>query len=61
MIVALGYSTIYQATVKLALWRLAMETAEISGVAALDRVKAAGRPSSAVGEGLADALHLGGI
>ncbi|HET7679635.1 MAG TPA: DUF898 family protein [Xanthobacteraceae bacterium] len=61
MIVMLGYSTIYQATVKLALWRLGMEAAEISGVAALDRVKAAGRPTSAVGEGLADALHLGGI
>jgi uncharacterized membrane protein YjgN (DUF898 family) len=61
MIVMLGYSTIYQATVKLALWRLGTEAAEISGVAALDRVKAAGRPTSAVGEGLADALHLGGI
>jgi hypothetical protein len=61
MIFALGYSTIYQATVKLALWRRGMEAAEISGIAALDRVKAAGRPTSAVGEGLADALHLGGI
>jgi uncharacterized membrane protein YjgN (DUF898 family) len=61
MIVALGYSTIYQATVKLALWRLGMEAAEISGIAALDRVKAAGRPTSALGEGLADALHVGGI
>ena len=61
MILALGYSTIYQATVKLSLWRLAMESAEISGIAALDRVKAAGRPTSAVGEGLADALQVGGI
>ncbi len=61
MIIALGYSTIYQATVKLALWRRGMEAAEISGIAALDRVKAAGRPTSALGEGLADALHLGGI
>jgi uncharacterized membrane protein YjgN (DUF898 family) len=61
MILALGYSTIYQATVKLALWRLGMESAEISGVAALDRVKAGGRPASPVGEGLADALHVGGI
>jgi uncharacterized membrane protein YjgN (DUF898 family) len=61
MIVALGYSTIYQATVKLSLWRLGMETAEISGIAALDRVKASGRPSSAFGEGLADALQVGGI
>jgi uncharacterized membrane protein YjgN (DUF898 family) len=61
MILALGYSTVYQATVKLSLWRLGMESAEISGIAALDRVKAAGRPTSALGEGLADALHLGGI
>ena len=61
MLVALGYSTIYQATVKLSLWRLGMESSEISGIAALDGVKAAGRPTSALGEGLADALHLGGI
>ena len=61
MIVALGYSTIYQATVKLSLWRLGMESAELSGLAALERVKAAGRPASAVGEGLADALNFGGI
>jgi hypothetical protein len=61
MILALGYSTVYQATVKLSLWRLGMESAEISGIAALDRVKAAGRPTSAFGEGLADALNVGGI
>jgi uncharacterized membrane protein YjgN (DUF898 family) len=61
MILALGYSTVYQATVKLALWRLGMESAEISGVAALDTVKAAGGPTSAFGEGLADALNVGGI
>ena len=59
--VALGYSTIYQGTVKLSLWRLGTESAVLSGVAALDHVKAAGRPSSAVGEGLADALNIGGI
>ena len=61
MVIALGYSTIYQATVKLSLWRHGMESAEISGVAALDKVKAAGRPTSALGEGLADALQVGGI
>jgi uncharacterized membrane protein YjgN (DUF898 family) len=61
MIIALGYSTVYQATVKLSLWRLGMESAEISGIAALDRVKAAGRPASALGEGLADALNVGGF
>jgi uncharacterized membrane protein YjgN (DUF898 family) len=61
VLVALGYSTIYQATVKLSLWRLGMESAELAGIEILDHVKAAGRPSSAVGEGLADALHVGGI
>lgn len=61
LIVALGYSMIYQATVKLSLWRLGMESVEISGIAALDRVRSVGRPVSAFGEGLADALNVGGI
>lgn len=60
VMVALGFSTVYQATVKLSLWRLGMESAELSGIAALDQVKAIGKPSSAVGEGLADALQVGG-
>ncbi len=60
VMIALGYSTIYQATVKLSLWRLGMEAAELSDIAALDHVKAAGKPSSALGEGLADALQVGG-
>lgn len=57
----LGYSTIYQATVKLSLWRHGTESVEVDGLAALDRVTAVGRPSSAIGEGLADALNVGGI
>ena len=57
----LGYSTIYQATVKLAIWRLGMESLDLEGFAALDWVKAVGEPSSAVGEGLADALNVGGF
>lgn len=61
VIIALGYSTIYQATVKLALWRFSMDSAELSGIAALEHVRAAGRPTSALGEGLADALHVGGF
>ncbi|MEA2951012.1 MAG: hypothetical protein QOJ96_532 [Alphaproteobacteria bacterium] len=59
--IALGYSTIYQATVKLSLWRLAVESLDLSGITALDHVKASGQPSSAVGEGLADALNVGGF
>jgi uncharacterized membrane protein YjgN (DUF898 family) len=57
----LGISAIYQGTVKLALWRVGMESVELEGVAALDHVRADGVPSSAVGEGLADALNVGGF
>jgi uncharacterized membrane protein YjgN (DUF898 family) len=61
ILVMLGYSTIYQVTVKLRLWALSFETVEFIGLDALDGVKAAGGPSSAFGEGLADALDLGGL
>jgi hypothetical protein len=61
VIIALAYSTIYQATVKLRLWKVSFESIELSGLDALNRVKAAGAASSAVGEGLADALNVGGI
>ncbi len=58
--VALGFSTVYRATVMLSLWQLGMESLQLSGLSALERVKATGRPSSALGEGLADALNVGG-
>lgn len=61
VIVALGFSTVYRATVQLSLWQLGMESLQLSGLSALERVKATGRPSSALGEGLADALNVGGI
>ena len=57
----LGFSTIYQATAKLALWRRGVESIELTGADALSRVTAEGAPSSAVGEGLADALNVGGF
>ena len=60
VVAALGYSTIYQATVKFSFWQLAMESLQLSRLEALERVKATGLPSSAVGEGLADALNVGG-
>jgi uncharacterized membrane protein YjgN (DUF898 family) len=60
-VVMLAYSTMYQVIVKLRLWRLSFETAELSGLEALDKVNAAGVPSSAFGEGLADALDVGGL
>ncbi len=60
VVVALGFSTVYRATVMLSLWKLGMESMQFSGLSALDRVKASGRASSALGEGLADALNVGG-
>jgi uncharacterized membrane protein YjgN (DUF898 family) len=61
VVTMLGLSAIYQATAKLALWRQTVDTAEIEGLAVLDRVRSEGAPSSALGEGLADALNVGGI
>jgi len=60
VIAALAYSAIYQATVRLRLWKLSFDTLELTGLEALDRVKASGAAGSAVGEGLADALNVGG-
>jgi uncharacterized membrane protein YjgN (DUF898 family) len=59
--IALGYSTIYQATVRLGLWRCVLESLDVSNLAVLEHVSAAGQPASPVGEGLADALSVGGI
>jgi uncharacterized membrane protein YjgN (DUF898 family) len=59
VVTALGYSTIYRATVLLSLWQLGMESLQLSGLSALENVKATGRASSALGEGLADALNVG--
>jgi len=59
--IVLGASTIYQVVVTFAMWRLSVQTAELSGAAALDSVRASGAPDSALGEGLADALGVGGI
>jgi uncharacterized membrane protein YjgN (DUF898 family) len=57
---ALAYSTIYQVTVKLGLWKLGLASLELSSTGVLDRVKAVGQPSSPFGEGLASALHVDG-
>jgi uncharacterized membrane protein YjgN (DUF898 family) len=61
VIVALAYSVIYQATVKLRLWKYGFESIELERLEVLDGVKAAAAAGSAVGEGLADALNVGGI
>jgi uncharacterized membrane protein YjgN (DUF898 family) len=61
VLLALGFSTIYQVTVKLGIWRVAAESLDLTGLVVLERVKAEGRPSSSFGEGLADALNVGGL
>jgi uncharacterized membrane protein YjgN (DUF898 family) len=61
VVIALGASTVHQVVVTLALWRLGLQSAELSGAETLNYVRAAGLPSSALGEGLADALGVGGI
>src|SRR5262249_62032011 len=60
VIYILGVSTIYQVVVKMRLWQVDVESALISGIVALDHVRASEAASSAVGEGLADALGTGG-
>jgi uncharacterized membrane protein YjgN (DUF898 family) len=61
VIYIVGVSTIYQVAVKMRLWQVAVESVLISGIAALDHVQAGEATSSAVGEGLADALGTGAI
>jgi uncharacterized membrane protein YjgN (DUF898 family) len=61
VVVMLGTSTIYQVVVAAGLWRLGAQSAELDGTAALDGVRATGVPSSALGEGLADALGVGSM
>jgi uncharacterized membrane protein YjgN (DUF898 family) len=61
VVVMIGSSTIYQVIVAAGLWRLGVDTAGLTGEAALDGVRATGSPSSALGEGLADALGVGSI
>jgi uncharacterized membrane protein YjgN (DUF898 family) len=61
VVIVLGASTIHQVVVTFSMWRLGAQSAELSGADALDSVRATGMPSSALGEGLADALHVGGI
>jgi len=61
VIYVLGVSTIYQVVVKMRMWQVAVESMLISGIAALDHVQAGEAVSSAVGEGLADALGTGAI
>ena len=60
VVAALGYSTIYRATVLLSLWQLGVDALQLSGVEMLDKVEAGTRTGSSLSEGLADALNVGG-
>jgi uncharacterized membrane protein YjgN (DUF898 family) len=62
LVMAIGVWVIYQMTIKLRIWRLAIDSISLAGFDAIEHVRAdASGPSSAVGEGLADALGAGGI
>jgi uncharacterized membrane protein YjgN (DUF898 family) len=52
----LAASTIFQVVIKFRLWQVAANSMAITGLASLAEVRAGAAPSSAVGEGLADAL-----
>ena len=58
---ALGYAAIYQVKVRLGLWRAVANSTGLSNPATLETISSVGAPASPVGEGLADALHVGGF
>jgi uncharacterized membrane protein YjgN (DUF898 family) len=62
LVTVLGVWTLHQTTVKLRIWRLAVDSISIAGFGAITTVRAdSRRPGSAVGERLADAFHAGGM
>ena len=58
---ALGYAAIYQVKVRLGLWRALANSTGLSNTATLDTISSVEAPASPVGEGLADALNVGGF
>ena len=58
---ALGYAAIYQVQVRLGLWRAVANTTGLANPATLETISSVGAPASPVGEGLADALNVGGF
>lgn len=58
---ALGYAAIYQVKVRLGLWRAVANSTGLSNLATLETISSVGAPASPVGEGLADALNVGGF
>jgi hypothetical protein len=58
---AVVFSALYQVAVKLAVWQVAVESLDIANFQVVEQVKAEGTLSSPFGEGLADALDVGGV
>ena len=58
---ALGISVMHQVLITFGLWRAAAQSAEISDAPILDTVEAKAGFSSALGEGLVDALGFGSV
>jgi len=58
---ALGYAVIYQVKVRLGLWRAVANSTGLSNPATFETISSVGAPASPVGEGLADALNVGGF
>jgi uncharacterized membrane protein YjgN (DUF898 family) len=58
---ALGLSVMHQVLITFSLWRAAAQSAEISHAPILDTVEAKAGLSSALGEGLVDALGFGSV
>jgi uncharacterized membrane protein YjgN (DUF898 family) len=61
VIFALAYAAIYQVKVKLGVWRAVANSTGLSNPAMLETISSVGAPASPVGEGLADALNVGGF
>jgi hypothetical protein len=57
----LGYAAIYQVKVRLGVWRAVANSTGLSNPAMLETISSVGAPASPVGEGLADALNVGGF
>jgi uncharacterized membrane protein YjgN (DUF898 family) len=58
---ALGLSAMHQVLITFGLWRAAAQSIEFSNAVTLDTVEAKGGLSSALGEGLVDALGFGSV
>jgi uncharacterized membrane protein YjgN (DUF898 family) len=61
LVIVLSLWVCWQVAVKLAIWRLTVDSVTLVNFSAIARVRAGGEAASALGEGLADALGSGGF